>query len=94
MAIAAGISILSSFAIFPESVGHAFRTKFTGVLQPLSASLISVEELFQQAKDHDHEVDDARWIPLEDARTRLSYPGEREMIERALSILAATGLST
>ena len=35
--------------------------------------------------DHDHEVDDARWMPLEQARTELTYPGEREMIERALS---------
>jgi 8-oxo-dGTP pyrophosphatase MutT (NUDIX family) len=35
--------------------------------------------------DHDHEVDEARWIPLEQARTELTYPGEREMIERALS---------
>jgi len=41
--------------------------------------------------DHDHEVDDARWMPLRQARERLSYPGEREMIERALSILAANG---
>jgi 8-oxo-dGTP pyrophosphatase MutT (NUDIX family) len=41
--------------------------------------------------DHDHEVDDARWMPLLEARRRLSYPGEREMIERALSILAANG---
>ena len=41
--------------------------------------------------DHDHEVDDARWIPLEEALTRLSYPGERTMIERALSILAGNG---
>jgi 8-oxo-dGTP pyrophosphatase MutT (NUDIX family) len=41
--------------------------------------------------DHDHEVDDARWIPLREARRSLSYPGEREMIERALSILAANG---
>ena len=41
--------------------------------------------------DHDHEVDDARWMPLREARTRLSYPGERTMIERALSILAANG---
>ena len=40
--------------------------------------------------DHDHEVDEARWIPLEEARTALTYPGEREMIERALSKLAAT----
>jgi 8-oxo-dGTP pyrophosphatase MutT (NUDIX family) len=41
--------------------------------------------------DHDHEVDDARWIPLREARRRLSYPGERRMIEQALSILAANG---
>ena len=41
--------------------------------------------------DHDHEVDDARWMPLRQARERLSYPGEREMIARALSILAANG---
>ena len=41
--------------------------------------------------DHDHEVDDARWMPLEEARRRLSYPGERAMIARALSILAANG---
>ena len=41
--------------------------------------------------DHDNEVDDARWMPLADARRRLSYPGERAMIDRALSILAANG---
>ena len=37
--------------------------------------------------DHDHEVEDARWIPLAEARTVLSYPGERALIERALSKL-------
>src|SRR3954447_16200168 len=35
--------------------------------------------------DHDHEVEEAQWMPLERARAELSYPGEREMIERALS---------
>src|SRR5919197_631833 len=30
--------------------------------------------------DHDHEVDEARWIPLAEARTALSYPGERALI--------------
>src|SRR5918999_2000508 len=39
--------------------------------------------------DHDHEVDDARWISLVEARTTLTYPGERELIERALSKLAS-----
>jgi 8-oxo-dGTP pyrophosphatase MutT (NUDIX family) len=40
-------------------------------------------------EDHDHEVDDARWIPLREALTALTYPGERELIERALSKLAS-----
>ena len=35
--------------------------------------------------DHDHEVEEARWMPLADALTALSYPGERALIERALS---------
>jgi 8-oxo-dGTP pyrophosphatase MutT (NUDIX family) len=39
--------------------------------------------------DHDHEVDDARWIPLEQARTALTYAGERELIERVLAKLAS-----
>jgi 8-oxo-dGTP pyrophosphatase MutT (NUDIX family) len=37
--------------------------------------------------DHDHEIIEARWMPLEEARSALSYPGEREMAERALSRL-------
>jgi 8-oxo-dGTP pyrophosphatase MutT (NUDIX family) len=35
--------------------------------------------------DHDHEVDEARWIALSSASTQLSYPGERALIERLLS---------
>jgi 8-oxo-dGTP pyrophosphatase MutT (NUDIX family) len=35
--------------------------------------------------DHDHEVDNARWIALASAREALSYPGERALIERLLS---------
>jgi hypothetical protein len=35
-----------------------------------------------------HEVDDARWLPLEDAPSLLAYSGEREMAERALAALA------
>ena len=39
--------------------------------------------------DHDHEVEHARWMPLEDAARELTYKGEREMVARALS--RATG---
>jgi 8-oxo-dGTP pyrophosphatase MutT (NUDIX family) len=38
--------------------------------------------------DHDHEVEEALWIPLEEAPERLAYKGEREMAESALSRLA------
>jgi 8-oxo-dGTP pyrophosphatase MutT (NUDIX family) len=38
--------------------------------------------------DHDHEVDDARWIPLEQALTALTYPGERRLIALAMARLA------
>jgi 8-oxo-dGTP pyrophosphatase MutT (NUDIX family) len=39
--------------------------------------------------DHDHEIEDARWIPLEEAVHALSYEGEREMVTRALSRIPA-----
>src|SRR3954463_16574095 len=39
--------------------------------------------------DHDHEVDEARWIPLRDALEVLSYSGERALIRDALSKLAS-----
>ena len=36
-------------------------------------------------EDHDHEVEEALWIPLEEAPERLAYKGEREMALAALS---------
>ena len=38
--------------------------------------------------DHDHEIEEAVWMPLEEAARELSFPGEREMVERALSRLS------
>jgi 8-oxo-dGTP pyrophosphatase MutT (NUDIX family) len=39
--------------------------------------------------DHDGEVEEARWIPLEEAARTLTYAGEREMVARAISRAAA-----
>jgi 8-oxo-dGTP pyrophosphatase MutT (NUDIX family) len=36
-------------------------------------------------EDHDHEIEEARWMPLEEAARELTYPGEREIVRRALS---------
>ncbi|MGI8624541.1 MAG: NUDIX hydrolase [Solirubrobacteraceae bacterium] len=39
--------------------------------------------------DHDHEVTEARWVPLDEARSALTYAGERTMIEKAIRVLEA-----
>ena len=36
-------------------------------------------------EDHDHEIEEALWMPLEQAASELTYAGEREMVQRALS---------
>jgi 8-oxo-dGTP diphosphatase len=40
-------------------------------------------------RDHDHEVDEARWFPIEEAIRNLKFPTERKMVYRALGILTA-----
>jgi mutator protein MutT len=37
--------------------------------------------------DHDDEVEEARWIRLQDAEQQLTYPAEREMVARAMEYL-------
>jgi 8-oxo-dGTP pyrophosphatase MutT (NUDIX family) len=36
-------------------------------------------------EDHDHEVEEALWIPLEEAPDRLAYKSEKEIAQTALS---------
>ena len=37
--------------------------------------------------DHDHEVEAAGWIPLEEAPRRLAYPSERKVAQDAVAAL-------
>jgi 8-oxo-dGTP pyrophosphatase MutT (NUDIX family) len=39
-------------------------------------------------EDHDHEIEVARWMPLERAAEELTYAGEREIVRRAMSRLS------
>src|ERR1700744_256147 len=39
--------------------------------------------------DHDHEIEEARWMALTEAVHELTFPGEREIVSRALSRGAA-----
>jgi 8-oxo-dGTP diphosphatase len=39
------------------------------------------------APEHAHEIEEARWLPLDEAPRLLAYRGEREMADRALAEL-------
>jgi 8-oxo-dGTP diphosphatase len=40
-------------------------------------------------RDHDHEVEEARWFPIQEALSLLKFPTERRMVQRALAVLTA-----
>jgi len=40
-----------------------------------------------EPEEHDHEVEEARWMALEEAAKQLTYRGERDMAARALERL-------
>ena len=46
-------------------------------------SFFLLEYVAGELEDHDHEVERAEWMPLEEAARRLTYKGEREMAARA-----------
>lgn len=39
--------------------------------------------------DHDHEVEEARWVTLPAARSMLAFTSERKIVEKAEALLAA-----
>ena len=41
--------------------------------------------------DHDHEVDEARWVPIAEAETSLAFANERRVVALAAARLAAAG---
>jgi 8-oxo-dGTP pyrophosphatase MutT (NUDIX family) len=47
-------------------------------------SFFLLEYVGGEVADHDGEVEDARWLGLEEAAAQLTYEGERDMASRAL----------
>lgn len=54
---------------------------------PKSVTFYLFRYLSGDTEDHDDEVQEARWIDLEDAQTALTHAAEREMVVRALAYL-------
>ena len=44
-----------------------------------------------ELEDHDHEVEHAEWMSLEDAARRLTYQGERDMVAAGGRVLSRRG---
>jgi hypothetical protein len=61
------------------------RRTGTRVLKTVSFYLLRY--LSGNVEDHDHEVDSAEWVPLEDAERLLQYKGEKEMAALALTAM-------
>ena len=40
-------------------------------------------------EDHDHEFDEVRWVPIDEALRLMTHATERQVVERAAEILAA-----
>lgn len=48
-----------------------------------------LEFLAGDVADHDHEVEEARWVSVAAARTMLAFASERKVVEKAEALLAA-----
>jgi 8-oxo-dGTP pyrophosphatase MutT (NUDIX family) len=56
---------------------------------PKSVSFYLFSYVEGDTEDHDDEVEEARWIALQDAQSELSHAAEREMVARAIAYLEA-----
>ena len=45
----------------------------------------------RDVSDHDHEVEEARWVGLNEAIKMLAFKSEREVVEKAREIIVAVG---
>ncbi len=61
------------------------------VFKVVSFFLVRYEsgELGELPEEFRHEIDEVRWLPLDEAPTLLTHKGEREMAARALARLTA-----
>jgi 8-oxo-dGTP pyrophosphatase MutT (NUDIX family) len=77
----AGVSgeLLGSLGV----VEYTYERRHRRIAKQVEFFLIEYRE--GDPADHDHEVEQARWMPLAEAVTALTYPGEREIVARALS---------
>jgi 8-oxo-dGTP pyrophosphatase MutT (NUDIX family) len=45
-----------------------------------------------EVSDHDHEIEEARWVSFEEAREMLAFESERDVVEKAREAIAAASV--
>ena len=69
-----------------EELGEVrYRYRRGGRVVPKRVAFFLFDYRSGDPADHDHEVEEARWMPMSQAVRELSYEGEREMVARALA---------
>ncbi len=90
---AAAREVAEETGVTAELVGELGETRYTyerrGRRVAKRVAFFLFEYRSGDVADHDHEIEEARWMPLEEAARALSYDGERAVVQRALSRLAS-----
>lgn len=99
--IQAGIGLLCSALIFPQSVSHLFRRRFTGVISPLLKGMDQIEELFSDAstmssfadEQHHHHHAVNFDLPSNEVEEKLAAWGDRSDNVRQTLLGSLTGMA-
>jgi 8-oxo-dGTP pyrophosphatase MutT (NUDIX family) len=90
---AAAREVAEETGVTAELIGELGETRYTyerrGRRVAKRVAFFLFEYRSGDVADHDHEIEEARWMPLAEAATALTYEGEREVVKRALSRLAS-----
>lgn len=68
-------------------ITYWYQSRDEGVRYFKTVSFFLMSYVSGDTGDHDRELDEVMWVPLQEAEARLSYPGERDMMARARAAL-------
>ncbi len=71
-------------------ITYWYQSRDQGVRYFKTVSFFLMSYVSGDTADHDRELDEVTWVPLEEAEMRLGYPGERDMMARAREALLPT----
>ncbi len=69
-----------------EEIGHIsywFNMRNESVKVHKTVHFYLMKYLNGRTEDHDHEVDEARWFPIDQALAQLSFKSEKEIMQKA-----------